>query len=199
MAPSQAPDHFATLIEQARQGDPQAIEELVRTYEAEVRLVARVLLGPRLRPHVDSLDMVQTVHPCLMLGLRQGRYDISTPENLMALALGMVRRKVARQWRQVRRQQRLSDPGQAEDLAQLLKSLTSSELDPARAAQLDDAIEHLCGNLNARDRRLMELRLQGYSTVETARKLGEDADVLRAHLSRLRRQLRAAGILSEWL
>lgn len=191
---------FATLLERARRGDNDALVELVRLYEADVRIVARTLLGPALRPHFDSLDLVQSVHRSLLVGLRHQKFDLATPQQLIALAAEMVRRKVGRKWRHLRRQQRLSHgPGQAEDLAQLLKSLTSSELDPARAAQLDDAIEHLCGNLNARDRRLMELRLQGYSTVETARKLGEDADVLRAHLSRLRRQLRAAGILSEWL
>lgn len=174
--------------------------ELVRTYEPEVRIVAHVLLGPAMRPHLDSLDLVQSVHRSLILGLRQDRFDISTPENLVALALTVVRRKVARKWRRDRRQQRLSHgPKQGEDLARVLETLASGETDPACAAAINDAIHQLCGNLSEPERRVMELRLSGCSTAEAARELGADADVLRAHLSRLRQRLRAAGILSEWL
>jgi RNA polymerase sigma-70 factor (ECF subfamily) len=192
---------FSTLLAQARSGDAGAMTELVRTYEPEVRIVARVLLGPALRPHFDSLDLVQSVHRSLIVGLRQDRFDISTPENLVALALTMVRRKVARKWRRDRRQQRLSRHGDApgEALAQTLVGLTSGETDPARAAALSDAMSQLCGSLSEPERRLMELRLSGYSTAEAARELGADADVLRAQLSRLRQRLRAAGVLNEWL
>jgi len=200
MIPSEESQNFHSLIARARAGDRDALTSLVNTYESEVRIVARVLLGPALRPHVDSLDLVQSVHRSLMLGLRQDRFDISTPDNLIALALTMVRRKAARKWRKTRRQQRLSHgPESKEDLAGLLESLTSGEADPASAAEMNDAIRRLCQDLNAADRRLMELRLTGYSTAEAARELGADADVLRAHLSRLRQRLRAAGILSEWL
>jgi len=191
---------FPDLLARARAGDVGAMTEIVRTYEREVRIVARVLLGPALRPHLDSLDLVQSVHRSLIVGLRQDRFDISTPENLVALALTVVRRKVARKWRRDRRQQRLSHgPEQGEDLARTLESLTSTETDPARAAALNDAIRQLCRSLSEPERRVMELRLSGYSTAEAARELGADADVLRAHLSRLRQRLRSAGILSEWL
>ena len=57
---------------------------LVQSYESKVRLVARVLLGPALRPYLDSVDLVQSVHRSLMLGLRQDKFDISSPEKLMA-------------------------------------------------------------------------------------------------------------------
>lgn len=197
---SHVSETFESLIARAREGDTAALAELVRLYEPEVRIVARVLLGPALRPHLDSLDLVQSVHRSLMMGLRMDKFDISTPQNLIALTLTMVRRKAARKWRHARRQQRLSHgPGQKERLPELLASLVSPEADPAHTAQLNDAIAQLCAGLNERERRVMELRLQGYNTVETARELGEDANVLRAYLSRLRERLRSAGILSEWL
>src|SRR5437867_9177692 len=104
---------FAALLARARGGDRQALEQLAQQYEFKVRLVARYLLGPALRPYLDSMDLVQSVHRSLLLGLRQDKFDISTPENLMALALTLVRRKAARQWRHLRRQRRL-DSGSAE-------------------------------------------------------------------------------------
>src|SRR5438477_12507694 len=105
---SEAGPEFVTLLAQARQGDRSALAELSQQYEAKVRMVARVLLGPALRPHLDSVDLVQSVHRSLMLGLRQDKFDISSPDKLIGLALTLVRRKVARQWRHLQRQKRLS-------------------------------------------------------------------------------------------
>src|ERR1700677_2998952 len=99
-------DDFGVLLASARAGDQAALVELARKYEPEVRIVAHVLLGPALRPHLDSVDLVQSVHRSLMLGLRNCKFDISSPEKLIALALTMVRRKVARHWRHLRKQQR---------------------------------------------------------------------------------------------
>jgi RNA polymerase sigma factor (sigma-70 family) len=197
---AEATDEFAALLKQARGGDARALTELAQKYEREVRIVAHVLLGPALRPYLDSLDLVQSVHRSLLLGLRNNKYDISSPEKLVALALTMVRRKIARNWRHLRRQQRLPDhAADTSHPSQFLTSLAGAETDPAQAAQFSDAVQHVCRSLDDTERRLVELRLQGYSTADAARELGLDADVLRVRLSRLRQRLRAAGALTEWL
>jgi RNA polymerase sigma-70 factor (ECF subfamily) len=67
---SEAPETFADLLARARRQDPAALAELVQRYESRVRMVARVLLGPALRPYLDSLDLVQSVHRSLMLGIQ---------------------------------------------------------------------------------------------------------------------------------
>jgi RNA polymerase sigma-70 factor (ECF subfamily) len=191
---------FGALLAQARQGDQCALEQLTGKYEAKVRLVARVLLGPALRPYLDSMDLVQSVHRSLMLGLRQQKFNVSSPEQLVALALTMVRRKVARQWRHLQRQKReQSDPGDSANLPQLLAGLSSPDAEPARAAEINEAIHNLCNNLDEPERRLMEMRLQGYTTAEIADKLQIHPIALRVRLSRLRQRLHASGILSEWL
>jgi RNA polymerase sigma factor (sigma-70 family) len=190
-------DDFAVLLARARAGDQAALVELARKYEPEVRIVAHVLLGPALRPHLDSMDLVQSVHRSLMLGLRNRKFDISSPEKLVALALTMVHRKVARHWRHLKKQQR---PGPATPEGyDLFSSLISPQLDPARAVQLQDALEHLWHNLDQTEKRVIELRLEGCSTAEVGRRLELDADILRVRLSRLRQRLRATGVLSEWL
>jgi RNA polymerase sigma factor (sigma-70 family) len=197
---SLADEDFAGLLQRARQGDEQALRALAEQYEKEVRIVARVQLGPALRPYLDSVDLVQSVHKSLLMGIRQNRFDISSPDKLIALALTIVRRKVARQWRRLRRQQRISyGAGEGSTLPDLLASLSATEADPVRAAQLRDALQQLWENVNDTEKRVLELRLQGYSTVEAARQLNLDADVLRVRLSRLRQRLRAGGVLTEWL
>ncbi len=191
---------FDELLTCARSGDESAMTALVEQYEPEVRMVARMRLGAALRPHLDSVDLVQSVHKSLMLGLRADRYDISTPEQLIALALTIVRRKVARQWRKLKRQQRLSGGGsESQDLPSLIASLSASESDPAEIASIREATSHILGRLDETETRVIELRLEGYTTAEVARQLGLDADVLRVKLSRLRRQLRERGVMNELL
>src|SRR5262245_61725298 len=101
---------FSALLEQARRGDSTAFEELVRRYEPEVRIIARVMLGPAMRPHLDSLDIVQSVHRSLLRNLRNDKFKIDAPGQLIALAVQMARRKVAHQWRKLRRQERQDHP-----------------------------------------------------------------------------------------
>ena len=190
---------FEQLMSRAKQGDELAMAELVKQYEPEVRMVASVRLGEYLRPHLDSVDLVQSVHKSLMLGLRRNQFDISSPEKLIALALTMVRRKVAKKWRKMRRQQRLESSGSSANLPELLASLVSPNSDPAALAAQRSEIEDLFSKLSEREQRLIELRLDGYSTVEVARELGLDADVLRVNLSRLRKRLRDTGAMAELL
>jgi RNA polymerase sigma-70 factor (ECF subfamily) len=195
-----APDDFAHLLECARRGDHNALAQLVQQYETKVRLVARYLLGPSLRPYLDSVDLVQSVHRTLMVGLREGKFDLSTPENLMALALTLVRRKVARQWRRMQRQQRLdSGTPSSGNLPELLTALCSPQADPAQAAQYHDQIRHLCEQLDEPDRQLLELRLQGYSPAEVADRIHLNVNAMYVRLSRLRQRLRAAGVLDDFL
>jgi RNA polymerase sigma-70 factor (ECF subfamily) len=191
---------FAALLQRARQGDRAAWERLAQEYEPKVRLVARVLLGPALRPYLDSVDLVQSVHRSLMVGLRTDKFDISSPDKLMALAVTLVRRKVARHWRHLQRQRRLSQDSQdSGNLPHLLSSLSSPRPDPAQTVQFNDSVQHLCNTLEDAERRMLDLRLQGYSPAEIAANLGIHPIALRVRMSRLRQRLQAEGVLTEWL
>src|SRR5262245_6856554 len=169
---SETSQSFATLLARARQGDRNALTQLTQQYESKVRLVARVVLGPALRPYLDTMDLVQSVHYTVMLGLRAAQFELAGPESLLALALTLVRRKAARHWRRLQRQQRLSSGGGDKgDLALLLTSLSTPQNDPVQAAQFKDQVEQLCRSLNETERRMLEARLQGYSTAEIAQQL----------------------------
>jgi RNA polymerase sigma-70 factor (ECF subfamily) len=193
-------DDFRALLQRGRTGDAQALALLTERYEPQVRVVARVLLGPALRPYLDSMDLVQSVHRALLLGLQQAQFEFSSPEKLVHLALKMVRRKAAQHWRKLRRQQR-RDTGAnpASDWTGLLTSLGSPEPDPARAAQSRDQVEHLLHSLSSEDRQLLELRLDGYRLVEIADRLHAEPGALRMRLLRLRQHLRSGGLLTDWL
>jgi len=190
---------FADMLARARQGDRIAVTAIAQQYEPEIRIMARVLLGPALQPYFDSMDLVQSVHRSLLVHLRSGQLEMSRPEQLVALALTMIRRKVARQWRRHRRQQRLDGTLSGESLPQLLARLSGPDDDPVRKAQIDETVITLLRQLPPLDRQIMELRLAGFNTSEVAEQLGLDSDSLRVRLSRIRQRLRAAAVFDEWL
>ena len=108
----------------------------------------------------------------------------------------MVRRKVARKWRRQRRQVSL---GGSVNLVETLNSLSSTEADPAKAAEFNDQLQQLCENLNETERQMLELRLEGYTSGEVAERLGLHAVALRVRWTRLRKRLQDSGVVADWL
>jgi RNA polymerase sigma-70 factor (ECF subfamily) len=191
---------FAALLSRARQRDAEALDELCRQYEPRLRVVARVMLGPALRPLLDSMDLVQSVHRSLLIGIRDDKFDVSTPENLVALAVTLLRRKAARHWRRAQRQQRPRSKCSSVDLLPtILADLTTPEAGPAEVAQYRDQIDRLCRELDPTERQVLARRLDGYTTAEIAAQLGINHITLRVRLARLRERLRNSSVLHDWL
>jgi RNA polymerase sigma factor (sigma-70 family) len=193
------PDRFAELLRLAGQGQLEAQELICKQYERQVRIVARVLLGPQLRPHLDTTDVMQSVHRSLLIGLRDHKFDISTPEKLVALACSMVRRKVARKWRRHRRQVRWDNTGGENSLLQTLSSLSSHGEDPQKAAEYQDELARLFADLTPSERTMIERRLEGFTTGEVAAELGIPPVTVRVRWNRLRKRLEAAGVYADWM
>lgn len=191
---SEPSESFAELLDRARGGDEAAIARVVGRYENIIRRAARGRLGPALRPTLDSMDIVQSVHKSLLLGLRFNKFDIGSPEQLVALAMRIVQRKVARQWR---RASRRPPPGIGD--AEVLDALPDRTDDPTTKVGGNERVRQLLADLEPTDRQLVELRLAGHSTAEVARRLGVDAAMLRVRLARLRKRLRDSGLLDDWL
>jgi RNA polymerase sigma-70 factor (ECF subfamily) len=171
-------ESFDALLARAREGDPGAMSELAKRYEPEVLAVARVRLGPALRPYLDTFDLVQSVHRSLIVGLRNNKFAFTGPEQLVALAVTIVRRKAARQWQRAQRQVRTSGTDST-PLPDVLVRLTAADADPAREAETRDTVGRVLGTLDGIDRDLLDLSIHGYRTVEIAEMLGQNPDVLR--------------------
>ena len=102
-------DEYSEFIRRIRQGDEQAAEELVRRYEAEIRLEVRGWLrlrNPALRRVFDSMDICQSVLASFFARAAVGDFDLDEPPQLIRLLVGMARNKVAEQARHHQRQRR---------------------------------------------------------------------------------------------
>lgn len=193
---------FADLLNRAGQGDSDALRTLVAQYEPKVRIVARVLLGPALRPYLDSVDLAQSVHKSIVTGLRENRFRANSPDDLIGLAITVLRRKAAKHWRRLQRQRRLSGDGTARShagLSGVLSNLSSPGQDPAAEAQFRDQLDHLCAQLDDAERQILDLRLEGYSPAEIADQIGVSRVALRVRLTRLRQRLQSVGVITDWL
>ena len=190
-----ASNHHAELLARFQAGDERCLAELLHDFEPEIRRVARLRLGPLLRPHLDSLDMVQSVCVTLIEGFRRDQFTVTQPEQLVALAAGIIRRKIARTWRRLRTQ--IAAQASSIDRGENRPHCGGTAVDvhdPAAEIQRQHDLEELLSHVDLEDRQLLELRLAGFSTAEAARQMGANADVLRVRLSRLRKRLEASGI-----
>ncbi|MCC6511984.1 MAG: sigma-70 family RNA polymerase sigma factor, partial [Pirellulaceae bacterium] len=165
-------EQFVHLMARATSGDIDAQTDICSQYERQVRIVARVLLGAALRPHLDSMDLMQSVHKSLLMGLRDKRFDVSSPEKLVSLACTIVRRKVARKWRINRRQIMLDTHATTHDtLEATLHTLTPGGTTPMEKAALTESIQSLCEGLSDVERVMVQRRMEGFTTGEVAAEL----------------------------
>ena len=192
---------FADLLQKAAQGDQSAQAIICDRYERQVRIVVRVLLGPRLRQHLDSADLMQSVHGCILHGLQNQQFEIATPEKLIALASTLARRKIARKWRTHRRQ--ISDAsGNANDssISPKISDIvpTDSVNDPQLVAEYNDVFRDIVQRLSEPERVMLEMRLEGFSTKEIAGILDLHPVAVRVRWTRLKQRLQTSGIDRSW-
>jgi RNA polymerase sigma-70 factor (ECF subfamily) len=192
---------FTDLLARAALGDSDAQDSICQRYERQVRIMARVLLGPQLRNHLDSMDLLQSVHKSLLIGLRNEKFSIASSDKLIALACTIVRRKVARKWRAHRRQLHFGrvPSGESAYVTSLLSSITNHHASPAEVADYNDKLQRLCDHLPEIERKMLEMRLDGYTTGEVAQRLGIHPVAIRVRWTRLRQRLQDSDIFADWL
>jgi RNA polymerase sigma factor (sigma-70 family) len=192
---------FSELLRRASTGDREAQEVICLRYEQQVRIIVRVLLGPQLRQHVDSMDLMQSVHHCMLQGLQNNQFQISSPEKLVALASTMARNKIARKWRTHRRQVStlLTDEqdGTMRNLSGEIRA--GSEECPTDISDYHELIQEVCQRLNETEHIMLRMRLDGFSNQEVAEELGLHPVALRVRWTRLKQRMQASPFLKDWL
>ena len=191
---SEPDDNFAELIARVRTGDELAAAQLVQRYERAVLRCVRSRLGHDMRRAMDSMDIMQSVHRSLLMGLRHDKFQFSTSQQLLALAIVMVQRKVARKWRSMKKLEVNRIASQSESAISLLNQIESGDPTVSRAAYADEMLQNFLSRLNQLDQELVRLKLAGNSSSDAARVLQSDPAFIRMRWSRLRRKLREEGL-----
>ena len=191
--PTPPDDEFLALLTRVRQGDELAASELVHRYERTVLRSVRSRLGKNMRRTLDSADVLQSVHRSLLVGIKNERYRVSSPQQLIGLAVVMVQRKVARLWRKLKRLPTTSLDAGAGSQATPPDRIASRAPTPSETVSAADLLETFLSQLDDLDQRLVRLKLDGNSSAESAAILGRDPAFVRMRWTRLRQKLRARG------
>jgi RNA polymerase sigma-70 factor (ECF subfamily) len=188
---------FADFIRRIRAGDAQAAVELVRRYEAVVRLEVRVRLSdPRLRRVLDSMDVCQSVMASFFLRAAAGQYDLEQPQDLVKLLVVMARKKVAFQARKERAQCR--DNRRVETVALEALETAATRPSPSEEVAGRELLEAFRQRLSDEERQLADRRAEGLAWEDIAAAHGGTAQARRKQLERaVERVARQLGLEDE--
>jgi RNA polymerase sigma-70 factor (ECF subfamily) len=176
-----ADNSFAEFLGRVRAGDEEAARELVRKYEAAIRLEVRVRLRQRqLRRYFDSMDICQSVLGSFFVRVALGQFDLGRPEELLKLLVTMTRNKLAYQVRRQRAKNR--DCRRVTDVP--VQEVEAGVPGPGQVAAGREALEQFRARLSAEERRLADLRAQGRAWAEIAQYMGGTPQARRVQLAR---------------
>lgn len=179
------PTHSLTLLlSRLRRGDADAAEELVRTYGPAIRVAIRArLTDPKLRRQFDSEDVCQSVFASFLARAACGQLSPEDSSGLMRLLLRMAARKVGRRARNLRRQRRDT----RRDLPggdSWLQHIAAADPSPERSLASRELLNAVRVNLPADERKLAELRADGFTWNEVAERVGGTPEARRKQLRR---------------
>ncbi|MGE3808331.1 MAG: RNA polymerase sigma factor [Gemmataceae bacterium] len=181
------------LVARWRGGDEQAAAELFRRYASRLTALARQKLSSKMASRVDAEDIVQSVYRSFFAAARQGRYELERGGDLWRLLVGITLHKVHGQVkrhhtgkRSVAKEQVLHSDARAMGLE---ARLLAQQPGPSEAAALADEVDRLMRRLSALQRRVLELRLQGYNLEEIAAAAACSERTVRYALAHIKAQL----------
>jgi RNA polymerase sigma factor (sigma-70 family) len=186
-------DGTGPLVARWRQGDQQAAAELFQRYANRLIALARSRLSTRMARRVAPEDVVQSVYRCFFASTSAGRYDLERGGDLWQLLVRIALHKLGDHIRRNNRAKRSvqleQSFGSEESLFGIHPKALAQGPSPVEALALAEELELLMQALDASERRVLELRLQGYNVEEIARDAGCSQRTVLRILKRIRTQL----------
>jgi RNA polymerase sigma-70 factor (ECF subfamily) len=186
------PDSFAKFLAGLQSQDDGAAAELFARFANQLIALAQHHIGAYLRHRVDPEDVVQSAYKSFFFRYGAGNLSITNWASLWGLLTLITVRKCAEraayhsaERRDAAREQSLSPGDQAEAWQQPF----DREPTPLEAAVLSETVAQLHADLDADDRPILELSLQGYTTREISEQLGRAERTVRLLREGIRRRL----------
>ena len=165
-------DSCANLVARWRAGDEQAAAELVQRYTTRLVALARSRLSGNVAHHVDPEDLVQSAYRSFFSKARRDSIEIEPNGDLWQLLVTITLHKLHNQMKRVTAQKRAAQKEQSfgsEDSLLGLRGLAlGGDPSPVEALALVDLLEQVMRSLEPAERRMLEMRLQGYTLAEVA-------------------------------
>jgi RNA polymerase sigma-70 factor (ECF subfamily) len=161
-----------SLVARWRAGDQRAAAELFRRYADRLIALARSRLSTRMAQRIDPEDVVQSAYRSFFADSRDDRYDVERGGDLWQLLVTITLHKLHHHVTQASAQKRAVERechfGSEDSLLGIQAHLSAHEPSPMEAVALSELLEQVMRQLDPRERRMLELRLQGYNLDEIA-------------------------------
>ena len=186
-----ATDSFAALMDRLRADDAAASRDVFRRYASQLVALARHQFEKRLAHRIDPEDVVQSAFKSFFVRHRDGKLQVGSWNNLWGLLTLITLRKCADRVEYLRAERRdvgreVSAPLGPDQPWQLAPDREPS---PQEAAILAETVEHLFRALDADERPVLELSLQGYTAAEISLRLDRALRTVHRLRERIRKQL----------
>jgi RNA polymerase sigma factor (sigma-70 family) len=168
--------------------DETAAEELFHRYALRLTALARSRLSQALASRVDAEDVIQSAYRSFFLLATDGKVVLRESGDLWRLLVRITLRKVYRSARRHRADCRSVEREHPAPDAMDVVAL-SREPTPAEAVALIDELRFVLAPLDARERRVVEMRMQGHEIDEIAAEVGRSPRTVRRILAALGSEL----------
>jgi RNA polymerase sigma factor (sigma-70 family) len=190
------PPEEQMLIDLWRKGDQNAARQIVDRYFGRLLALANRRISQRLASRVDPEDIVQSVFRTFFVRLKEGQFVFQDEDDLCKLLMRITLHKTLRQvaFHKAAKRDPNLETGQGDDHREQLLALLDTEPSAEATVAFLDQLEHFLGQLEPQTRRILEMRLQGYTNDEIAKELNVYDRKIRRAVERVRDLARDEGL-----
>ncbi len=182
-------DNVAELVQRCRDGDQEAATILFRRYVNRLIGLVRDKLSQRFASRMDAEDVVQSAYRSFFGGLGNGEFTVERTDELWGLLAAITMHKLYRKvafHNAKRRSVQREQPAGAENVLDEFPQLIAELPTPAEAVEVVEELDHVMNRLPPLERRVLELRLEGYSSTEIADRIHRSDRTVRRAMEKLR-------------
>lgn len=184
---------FDDAMQRLRAGDQDAAAAVFNRFGGRLIALARTRLDRRVRQKVDPEDVLQSVWKSFFTRHAQGQFDLHDWDGLWALLVVITVRKCGRQGKRFRagrrNAQRETSPAQGAEGSRGGWELSGDDPTPSQAVALAETVDTLMRRMEARDRDILSLRLQGYTAAEIGARADCTERTVRRVIARVKERL----------
>ena len=184
------------LIDLWRQGDQNAARQIVERYCDRMLMLARRRISERLASRVDPDDILQSVFRTFFRRLKDGQFVFEEQDDLCKLLTRITLHKTLRQvaFHKAAKRDPNLEMGQGDQQREQLLAVLDREPTAEATVAFLDQLEHFLRKLDDQTKRIIEMRLEGYTNDEIAKELGIYDRKIRRAVERVRDLAREEGL-----
>ena len=178
-----------------RAGDQDAARKLVDQYLDRLVAVARRRISQRLASRVDPEDVVQSVFRTFFLRAKDGQFKIKDQDDLCKLLMRITVHKVLKQveYHTAGKRDANLETEQGNRTLERMHELLARDPTPEAQVEFLDQLEKLLAELSPKERKILEMRMNGHSEREIAAELKVTDRTIRRLFERMRGQAEHVG------